>query len=538
MPGTGAPANNSARMHPSTHVDTFTRDNLPPENEWPDLIFILPELDYPAKLNCVGPLLDKHIREGRGDKVAVRSLDEQWTYSEFQSRVNRIANVLVEEVGIVPGNRVLLRFPNSPFFAACYLAVLKLGAVAVPTMPMLRASELRTVSDKAKIKFAICDSRLDDELADIVFERLLMSDELEGLAAAANDRFDAVATASDDVALIAFTSGTTGTPKGCMHFHSDVLSMCKTFSEQVLKPRPDDIFIGSPPLAFTFGLGGLLTFPLYAGASTVLLENPAPPMLAEAVLATGATICFTAPTAYKILLGDDYLNSLSSLRIAVSAGEHLPKPVYLQWGDRSEATMIDGIGATEIIHIFLSMTGEGDKPGSTGIPVPGYELRIVDESMKDLPVGEEGLLAVRGPTGCKYLADPRQLDYVRDGWNLTGDVFRRDEDGHFWYVARGDDMIISAGYNISGPEVEEALLGHASVAECAVVAAPDEKRGHVPKAFVVLAAGVNSSEQLTKDLQDFVKQKIAPYKYPRAIEYIDALPKTQTGKIQRFALRE
>ena len=525
-------------MQPSAHADTFTRDNLPPEDEWPDFVLSLSELDYPAQLNCVDALLDKHVREGRGGNVAVRSPDETWTYAGFQARVNRIANVLVDEVGIVPGNRVLLRFPNSPLFAACYLAVLKLGAVAVPTMPMLRATELRTVSDKAKIDFAICDSRLVDEIADIDFKRKLTSEELEGLTASANDDFDAVATACDDVALIAFTSGTTGKPKGCMHFHRDVLSMCKTFSELVLKPRPDDIFIGSPPLAFTFGFGGLLTFPLYAGASTVLLENPSPPNLAEAVLTTGATICFTAPTAYKILLGDDYLSKLSSLRIAVSAGEHLPKPVYLEWGKRSAATMIDGIGATEIIHIFLSMTGEGDKPGSTGIPVPGYELRIVDESMNELPDGEEGLLAVRGPTGCKYLADRRQADYVKSGWNLTGDVFRRDEDGYFWYVARGDDMIISAGYNISGPEVEEVLLDHASVSECAVVAAPDEERGHVPKAFIVLAAGVKSSDQLTTELQDFVKQTIAPYKYPRAIEYIDALPKTQTGKIQRFALRE
>jgi len=525
-------------MHPTAHVDTFTRDNLPPESQWPDFVFSLPELDYPAQLNCVDPLLDKHVREGRGDNAAVRSLDESWSYGEFQARVNRIANVLTQDVGIVPGNRVLLRFPNSPFFAACYLAVLKMGAVAVPTMPLLRSTELKTIAAKAEVSFAICDTRLADEIADIPFERTLLSDELADLSESASDSFDTVTTASDDVALIAFTSGTTGKPKGCMHFHCDVLSMCKTFSELVLKPHQDDIFIGSPPLAFTFGLGGLLTFPLFAGASTVLLENPAPPMLAEAVLATGATICFTAPTAYKILLADEFLKQLASLRIAVSAGEHLPKPVYLAWNENSDATMIDGIGATEIIHIFLSMTGAGDKPGSTGLPVPGYELRIVDEAMNELPDGEEGLLAVRGPTGCKYLADPRQLEYAKDGWNLTGDVFRRDKDGHFWYVARGDDMIISAGYNISGPEVEEALLGHASVAECAVVAAPDEKRGHVPKAFIVVAADVEVSDQLTAELQDFVKQTIAPYKYPRVIEYIDALPKTQTGKVQRFALRK
>ena len=524
-------------MHPSAHTDTFTRDNLPQENERPDILYSLPGLDYPAELNCVDPLLDVHVREGRGDNVAVRSLQESWTYEQLQSRVNSIANVLVSR-GVKAGERVLLRFPNSPLFAASYLAVLKCGAVAVPTMPMLREVELRTFTAKAEVKYAICDLRLATELAELSFESILLSDELESLMDSADKDFDAVQTASDDVALIAFTSGTTGKPKGCMHFHSDVMSMCKTFSEQVLKPQPNDIFIGSPPLAFTFGLGGLLAFPLYAGASVVLLEAAPPPLLAEAIESTGATICLTAPTAYKLLLSADNRDKLKSLRIAVSAGEHLPKSVYEEWLRRTGITMIDGIGATELIHIFLSMTGDGDKPGSTGVPVPGYDVQVVDESLNEMPAGEGGLLAVRGPTGCKYLADSRQSDYVKGGWNLTGDVFRRDEDGHFWFIARGDDMIISAGYNISGPEVEEALLGHSGVVECAVVAAPDEERGHVPKAFVVLAEGREPSDAMTKELQDFVKQAIAPYKYPRLIEYIDALPKTQTGKVQRFALRQ
>jgi len=525
-------------MHPSVHTDTFARDNLPPESEWPELTFTLPDLQYPPQLNCVDLLLDRHVREGSGSNVAIRSLDDTWTYAEYLSRVNRIANVLVNKMGVESGNRVLLRFPNSPLFAACYLAVLKCGAVAVPTMPLLRATELKAIVDKARIRHAICDSRLTDELGKISFEHVILSVDLHDLMSSENDAFDTVATASDDVALIAFTSGTTGKPKGCMHFHSDVLSMCRTFSEQVLQPRPDDIFIGSPPLAFTFGLGGLLTFPLLAGASTVLLENATPPNLADAVEKMAATICFTAPTAYKVLLAEDQVAKLSSLRIAVSAGEHLPRPVYVEWTERTGTTMIDGIGATEIIHIFLSMTGDGDKPGSTGLPVTGYEIRVVDESLNTVPAGVEGLLAVRGPTGCKYLADSRQTDYVKNGWNLTGDIFRCDEDGHYWYVARGDDMIISSGYNISGPEVEEALLGHAAVAECAVVAWPDEERGHVPKAFVVLASGAEPGDELTLKLQDHVKMTIAPYKYPRAIEYIEALPKTQTGKVQRFALRQ
>ncbi|MEO1203494.1 MAG: AMP-binding protein, partial [Pseudomonadota bacterium] len=450
----------------------------------------------------------------------------------------RIANLLVEQEGVRPGNRVLMRFPNSPLFAACYLAVLKCGAVAVPTMPLLRARELKTIADKAEVSHALADSAIAAELADVGIERRVDSDQLLAAIDDFSDTFEAVPTASDDVALIAFTSGTTGNPKGCMHYHSDVIAMCATFSERVLKPAADDVFIGSPPLAFTFGLGGLLTFPLYAGASTVLLGAAPPPVLADAIEETGATICFTAPTAYKVLLAENLLDKLTSLRIAVSAGEHLPKPVYEEWSERSDATMIDGIGATEIIHIFLSMTGEDDVAGSTGVPVPGYELAIFDEQMNEVGDDVDGLLGVRGPTGCKYLADERQTDYVREGWNLTGDVFRRDAQGRYWYVARNDDMIICSGYNISGPEVESALLCHAAVRECAVVAAADSERGHVPKAFVVLADGVDASDALTDELKEFVKGTIAPFKYPRHIDYIDELPKTQTGKIKRFALRK
>ena len=524
-------------MHPSAHADTFTRDNLPPVAEWPKFQFDLPALEFGPTLNCVTELLDRHVANGDGDRVAIRSPGVCWSYAELQSNVNKIANILVDEMNVHTGERVLMRFPNSPLFAACYLAVLKCGAVAVPTMPMLRATELSVVARKAEVKHALCDSRLAVELSKVPIDNVVVSTKLESRMASMSGSFDAIETASDDVALIAFTSGTTGKPKGCMHFHRDVIAMCVTFSEQVLKPGPDDIFIGSPPLAFTFGLGGLLAFPLFVGASTVLLESAPPPVLAESIASTGATICFTAPTAYKFLLTERLTDKLRSLRIAVSAGEHLPKPVYEEWRERTGITMIDGIGATEMIHIFLSMRGEGDKAGSTGLPVPGYEVRVVDAEMNDVPDGEEGLLAIRGPTGCKYLADPRQADYVRNGWNLCGDVFRRDAEGHFWYVARGDDMIICSGYNISGPEVEEALLGHAGVAECAVVAHPDEERGHVPKAFVVLAKDARAGDELTAELKAHVKNTIAPYKYPREIEYIDELPKTQTGKIKRFSLR-
>ena len=477
-------------MHPSAHKDSFTRDNLPAADLWPDLRFDLPELEYPPQLNCAVELVDKQVAAGHADRVAIRGTRETWTYRELQQNINRIANFLVSEVGVVPGNRVLLRFPNSPLFAACYLAVLKCGGVAVPTMPLLRESELAVIVAKAKIQYAVCDSQLMEEAQALKLDRLIDSDVFEGVLQNGDDSFSAVPTASDDVALIAFTSGTTGKPKGCLHFHRDVMSMCHTFSAEVLKPEPDDVFIGSPPLAFMFGLGGLLMFPLHAGASTILLEAAPPPVLADAIRDMGATISFTAPTAYKIMLGSEHVSKLSGLRKAVSAGEHLPKPVYLDWMEKTGVPMIDGLGATEMIHVFLSTTGTSqDKPGSTGVPTPGYEVRVVGDDLEEKPAGEEGLLAVRGPTGCKYLSDSRQSDYVKGGWNLTGDVFRCDEDGHHWYVARGDDMIISSGYNISGPEVEEALLAHAAVAECAVVAAADPDRGHVPKAFIVLAEG-------------------------------------------------
>ena len=524
-------------MHPSAHEDSFTRDSLPAADDLPEFQFGLPALNYPPVLNAAAELLDKRIAAGDGERPALIGSTESWCYREFYENVNRIANVLVTD-GVRPGNRVLLRFPNSPYFAACYLAVLKCGAVAVPTMPLLRKSELSVIIDKARVDYAICDARLLEEMEGLTFEKSYTSDEMRSRMAEMPAEFDAVETASDDVALIAFTSGTTGKPKGCLHFHRDIMAMCDTFSAEVLKPNADDVFIGSPPLAFTFGLGGLLTFPMHAGASTILLEAAPPPVLADAIKDLGATICFTAPTAYKILLSDDNVGKVGGLRIAVSAGEHLPKPVYESWTEKTGITMIDGIGATEMIHIFLSMTGEGDKPGSTGIPTPGYDVRVLDENLDDMPDDEPGALAVRGPTGCKYLDDPRQHDYVIGGWNFTGDVFRRDAEGVFWYVARGDDMIISSGYNISGPEVEEALLAHEAVAECAVVAFPDEERGHVPKAFVVLSGGYEASDELIAELQNFVKKTIAPYKYPRAVEFIDELPKTQTGKIQRFALRQ
>lgn len=533
----------------SAHIDSFARDNLPPRDAWPDLIFTLPELAYPERLNCGAELLDRMVEGGFAERPCLIGSAGVWTYADTLDRVQRIARVLVEDFGLVPGNRVLLRAPNSPMLAACWLAAMRIGAIAVTTMPLLRAGELAKVIDKAQVSFALCDAGLLEELERAqamqpVLRRILAmkSDEQEALDSRMQRRaadFPAVDTAAEDVALIAFTSGTTGQPKGTMHFHRDVLAICDTFSRHILQPRPDDIFCGSPPLAFTFGLGGLLTFPLRVGAATVLLEKPgAEALLAEAIAGRKASICCTAPTAWRAMVNamDGY--DVTSLRAGVSAGEPLPRPTWEAVQERTGVRLIDGIGATEMLHIFISASGDAIRPGATGRPVPGYEAKVIDDEGQEVPTGEVGRLAVRGPTGCRYLADPRQRDYVQRGWNVTGDSYRADEDGYFWFQARNDDMIISSGYNIAGPEVEEALLAHPAVQECAVVGAPDLDRGSIVKAFIVLHDDINAESELVKQLQEFVKRSIAPYKYPRAIEFIENLPRTETGKVQRFRLRQ
>jgi 2-aminobenzoate-CoA ligase len=532
----------------SGHVDTFARDNLPPRGEWPDFRFDLPELCYPERLNCAVELLDRWIVAGQGDRPCLISPTGTWTYAQFGERVNRIANVLTRDLGLVAGNRVLLRGPNNPMMVAAYFAVLKAGGVVVATMPLLRARELAYPLTKAKIALALCDGRLADEmekgkaqapdLQRIIYWGDGGPDALETLMQRPGyENFTACDTAADDVCLIAFTSGTTGEPKGTMHFHRDMLAICDSYARHVLQAEPSDRFTGSPPLAFTFGLGGLVLFPLRIGASTVLLEQAGPDQLLDAIAKYRVTIPFTAPTAYRAMLGKLKDFDISSLRKCVSAGETLPKATFEAWEKATGIRILDGIGATEMLHIFIGSPEHEVRAGSTGKPVPGYEAVILDDAGKVAKPGTIGRLAVRGPTGCRYLADERQRKYVQNGWNITGDTYLMDEDGYFWYQARSDDMIISAGYNIAGPEVEAALLMHAAVAECGVVSAPDEDRGQIVKAYVVLRTGQNSDAAMTKALQDHVKAAIAPYKYPRAIEYVAELPKTQTGKLQRFELR-
>ena len=521
----------------TAHADTFARDGLPPRDAWPELIFELPELAYPDQLNAATALLDERF----ADRPCVHGPDAVWSYAELAERSDRIARVLAEDMGLVPGNRVLLRAPNTPELIACWFGVLKAGGVVVATMPMLRAGELAKIIAKGQVTHALCDARLLDELAaarqrEPVLEHVLSFDELE--ARLRGGAFTAVPTQADDVALIAFTSGTTGEPKGCLHLHRDLLATCDTFARHILDPQPDEVFTGTPPLAFTYGLGGLVLFPLRFGASTAPIEQAGPDALLEAVERHGITTLFTAPTGYRALLGSLRGSELSSLRKCVAAGEPLPAATSEAWFERTGIRIVDGIGSTEMLHIFIASPPDRARPGSTGTPVPGYEARVVGDDMRPLPPGQVGRLAVRGPTGCRYLDDPRQADYVVDGWNLTGDAYRVDEDGYFWFQARADDMIISAGYNIAGPEIEAALLTHPAVHECAVVASPDEDRGNVVKAFVVPAPGTAGDEALVEDLQRHVKTQIAPYKYPRRIEFVDELPKTQTGKIQRFRLRD
>jgi 2-aminobenzoate-CoA ligase len=535
-------------MPKSAHVDTFARDNLPPAHEQPDYLFELPQLEFAERLNCATELLERHIKQGRGDRVCIRAPGLTWTYADLQDKANRIANVLVHDMGLVPGNRVLLRAPNTPMLAACWFAVMKAGGIAVATMPLLRAKELKAIIEIGKVTHALCEASLAEELRLSAIDAAPLRhirhfnydgpDSLEAAMERASPYFDDVDTAADDTCIFGFTSGTTGVPKATMHFHRDVMAICACWPPHVLRATVDDVFIGSPPLAFTFGLGGLVLFPMSVGASTVLLEKAGPPQLLDGIKEFGATVLFTAPTSYRTLAARGTELRRTPLRKCVSAGEALPASTRALWKEATGIELIDGIGATEMLHIFISHDEGNARPGATGKPVPGYRARVVDDAGREVPPGTVGKLAVQGPTGCRYLADARQKTYVRDGWNVTGDAYLMDGEGYFFYQARTDDMIISAGYNIAAPEVEDALMLHPAVAECAVIGVPDDERGQIVKAFVVLRPGQTGDAALVKTLQDFVKQTVAPYKYPRAVEFTDKLPRTQTGKLQRFRLHE
>ncbi|MEV6356887.1 AMP-binding protein [Streptomyces hydrogenans] len=551
-------------LTPSGHVDGFARERLPPAAQWPRLLFELPGLDYPERLNCAAELLDRTAeRFGAGRPAFHDGEGGSWSYGELRERVDRLARVLTGELGLRPGNRVLLRGPTSPWLAACWLAVVKAGGIAVTVPAQQRAAELAVVAGTAACSLALCDAGALDELRAARVPGLTVvpyggdgpGDLLARARRGPARPYRAADTAADDVALIAFTSGTTGRPKGCVHFHRDVLAAADTFSAEVLRPRPDDVFAGSPQLAFTFGLGGLLVFPLRAGASAVLLDRAGPQQLLTAIGRHRVSVLFTAPTAYRVMLGlldGGSSGDLSSLRRCVSAGEDLPEAVWTGWYARTGLRLINGLGATELLHIFVAAADDDSLPGTTGRPVPGWQAAVLGPDGRPVPDGREGLLAVRGPVGCRYLADPhraghraagphatdpRQTEYVRNGWNVTGDRYVREPDGRFRYVSRADDMIISAGYTIAGPQVEEVLLGHPDVVEAAVVGRPDALRGQIVVAYAVVRDGVPRDPATAAALRSFVRARLAPYKSPRAVVFVDALPRTATGKLQRHRLR-
>ena len=531
-------------LSPTAHTDTFCRDRLPPQDQWPEFLYDLPQLRYPERLNCAAELLDATAaREGQ-DRPCLRSTTQTWTYGETVRLTNQLAQVLTEDFGLQPGNRVLLRGPNSPWLAAAWLAVIKAGGVTVTTMALLRPKEIATIAGLTEPSLAICDHRITEDLAlgapglPTVCYGGDGPDDLAARCAAKDGAFTPVLTAADDVAMLASTSGTTGQPKVAMHFHRDILATCDTFSHYLIKPHRDDVFTGTPPLGFTYGLGGLLLYPLRAGASTLLIERATPVELADAIAAHGVTVLSTAPTAYRAMLAAGKASSLKNMRRCISAGEHLPKSVWEDFREATGIAIIDGIGSTEMLHIFICAADHDIRPGSTGKAVPGYRATILDSDGAEVPDGQPGRLAVKGPTGCRYLSDPRQQVYVQHGWNITGDTYTRDADGYYWYQARSDDMIISAGYNIAGPEVEEALLSHPDVLEVAVVGAPHADRGMIVQAYVVLREGTAASQDKAAELQDFAKQSIAPYKYPRVVEFVAELPKTISGKTQRYRLRQ
>ena len=541
-------------MTRTAHLDTFAADHLPAAALQPEYLFDLPELQFPERLNCASELLDKHVAQGQGERLCIQAQGVVWTYAELQRQANRVANVLTRQMGLVPGNRVLLFGPNNPMMVASWFGVVKAGGIAVAAMPLLRAKEISTIVEIAQISHALCDDALRVEMqaakelnptlrelryfgitrADAGAEEVIAS--LEACMNASSPEFSNVDTAATDTCIFGFTSGTTGKPKATMHFHRDVMAVCACWPRHILRANADDVFIGSPPIAFTFGLGGQVLFPMSIGASMALLEKAGPQQLVDGIEQFGATVLFTAPTSYRGMSVHAERLRRTRLRKCVSAGEALNAATRQLWKDSTGIEIIDGIGSTEMLHIFISHREEEARPGATGKAVPGYRAKVVDDDGLEVPPGTVGKLVVQGPTGCRYLNDERQTKYVHNGWNFTGDAYVMEHDGYFIYQARTDDMIISAGYNIAAPEVEDALMAHPAVAECAVIGEPDAERGQIVKAFVVLHAGHDADAAMVRQLQEFVKQTVAPYKYPRAVAFVTQLPRTATGKLQRFKL--
>jgi 2-aminobenzoate-CoA ligase len=536
----------------TAHVDKFVCDNIAPKNQWPEFLIDHSLRKYSKRLNCVYELLDRHVEEGRGRRAALQHSSGVVTYSQLLDRSNRVAEVLVSEFGLIPGNRVLLHGFNNPLTVAAWLGILKAGGVVVATMPMLRSQELLKVMDRAKVNIVLSDDCLLNEVEKAVADNVSCEhlcsfnttgvegkqSSLEVLMASRTGKFDNIEASWDDAAIIAFTSGTTGQPKGCIHSHKNILAISDSYARTILNPTVNDVFLGSAPLAFTFGLGASLIFPLRAGASSVLVEKSSPETFLEAISQYKVTVTFTAPTAYQRMLERTPKPNLPSLRLCVSAGEPLPTSTWHAWHKVTGIRICDGIGSTEMLHIFISSLGLDIRPGFLGKAIAPYQAKIVDSNMENVGYGEIGHLAVRGPTGCRYLADKRQQEYVKEGWNLTGDLCQMDRDGYISYQSRADDLIVSSGYKISGIEVESVLLEEPIVEECAVIGVPSRKRGHDIKAFIVIREIGSNSTQLIENLKAFVRRRLATYKCPHSIEFVSSLPKTQTGKLKRYVLRK
>ena len=514
-----------------------------------------PVVTVPDRFNIADYLVDRHVREGRGGRTAILCGDEVITYAQVADRSNRVANGL-RSLGVRREERVLLLLLDTPAFVYSFFAAQKLGAVPIPTNTLLKSQDYRYMLNDSRARVAIVSAPLLPQLAAIPRDELPYLEHIviDGASNGEMTGFDQLLTAAaalqlqdtskDDAAFWLYSSGTTGFPKGAVHLHHDILYTVVCYAQGVLGITAADRTFSVAKLFFAYGLGNALTFPFAAGATTILWPGPAtPPNVFAQIERFKPTLFFSVPTNYGQLLahkreGRDF--DLSSIRQAVSAGEALPKALYERFKDRFGIEILDGIGSTEILHIFISNRGGRVRPGSAGELVTGYEARIVDESGVEVADGTVGNLLIKGDSTCAYYWNKhdRTKDTIEGHWIRTGDKFYRDSDGYYWYAGRADDMLKVGGIWVSPVEIENTLVEHPAVQEAGVIGRRDADNLEKPMAYVVLAAEYVPSPELARELQDFVRSKIAEYKRPRWIEFVEALPKTATGKTQRFKLRE
>ena len=517
--------------------------------------FVVLRLDISDHYNLVDHFVDRHIREGRGNRTAIIAGDLQLTYSEVGEQVNRAGNGLLN-LGLQEEQRVLLVLPDIPEFAAAYLGTMKIGAVAVPTSTALRATDYSYVLEESRARVAFVHSTLLGEFGTALSGQrhckfvVVCGEPVEGylhwdrFLKDASPTLEPALTNRDAAAFWLWTSGSTGRPKAAVHLHHDWIYCCEYYARGVLDIGPDDVNFSSSKLFHAYGLGNGLMFPFHAGATTVLYPGkPQARAILETAQVNRPTLFFSVPTLYAAMLQEAERNSaytLDSVRLAVSAAEPLPAEIFRRWKERFGVEILDGIGSTEVLHIYLSARAGRVRPGSTGQAVSGYELALVDHAGQPVPPGAIGDLLVAGPSTAPFYWNRKVLtqDRMRGRWFFTGDKYTVDEDGYYWYAGRSDDMFRVSGQWLSPIEVESTLIEHSSVLEVAVIAFEEQTGLHTPKAYVVLREGYSGTAELVRELQDFVKQRITPYKYPRRIEFLAELPKTAAGKLLRYRLRE